>query len=168
LFIITFTLEVYNGASSGVDWHYKCGHIIATLHPNITVDNLIYIYICTCTGIPRFRAYGAVMLVVAAYCWGRKPRTTYIVLVAKLSKNKLLFDGDQCSNSELRNNIVARGQCQAIWCCRPTAGHTKGYCVVILSYVVKLHVRQPKALNTLQGPVKKVYCITSVTASPFP
>jgi len=38
------------------------------------------------------RAYGVVMLVVAAYCWGRKPRTTYIVLAAKLSKNKLLFE----------------------------------------------------------------------------
>jgi len=42
-------------------------------------------------GIPRFRAYGAVMLVVAAYCWGRKPRTTYIVLVVKLRENGLLF-----------------------------------------------------------------------------
>jgi len=44
-----------------------------------------------CAGIPRFRAYGAVMLVVAAYCWGRKPRTTYIVLLAKSSKNELLL-----------------------------------------------------------------------------
>jgi len=47
---------------------------------------------CTCTGIPRFRAYGTVMLVVAAYWWGRKPRTTYIVLAAKLRENKLLFE----------------------------------------------------------------------------
>jgi hypothetical protein len=49
------------------------------------------IYMCTCVGIPRFRAYGAVILVVAAYCWGRKPRMTHIELAAKLRENELLF-----------------------------------------------------------------------------
>jgi len=48
LFIITFALEVYNGASSSINQHYKCGHIIATLHPNVTVYNLgdICMHLC--------------------------------------------------------------------------------------------------------------------------
>jgi len=65
-----------------------------------------------------------------------------------------------------------RGQSQARQCFSPASGHAKGYCVVILSYVVdcvvKLHIRQTKALDALQGPVKIVYCITSVATGPFP
>jgi len=40
LSIIVFASEVDNGALGGVKWHYKCGHIIATLHSNVTVDDL--------------------------------------------------------------------------------------------------------------------------------
>jgi len=47
LSIIVFAPEVYNGASSGINWNYKCGHIIATLHSNVTVYGLgdIYMYL---------------------------------------------------------------------------------------------------------------------------
>jgi hypothetical protein len=47
LTIIVFTSEVFNGALGGIDRHYKCGHIIATLHSNVTVDDLgdIYVYL---------------------------------------------------------------------------------------------------------------------------
>jgi len=73
---------------------------------------------------------------------------------------------------ELGDYIVARGQCQAIRCGGSAAGYAKRYCVVILIYVVycvvELHIRQLQALDTLQGPVKKVYCITSVAAGPLP
>jgi len=60
LTIIVFTPEFDNGALGGVNRHYKCRHIIATLHANVIVDDLG-------TGIPRFRAYGTVMLVVVGY-----------------------------------------------------------------------------------------------------
>jgi len=44
LAIIVFASEVENGAPGAIDQHYKCRHIIATLHSNVTVDNLGDIY----------------------------------------------------------------------------------------------------------------------------
>jgi len=44
LSIIIFAPEVYKGALGGIDWHYKCGHIIATLHSNVIVYDFGDIY----------------------------------------------------------------------------------------------------------------------------
>jgi len=61
LTIIVFAPEVDNGTPGAIDRHYKCGHIIATLHANVIVDDLRDIY------------------VVVGYNCGRKPRKTYIL-----------------------------------------------------------------------------------------
>jgi len=43
--IIVFTPEVDNGALGSIYSHYKCRHIIAALHANVTVDYLGDIYV---------------------------------------------------------------------------------------------------------------------------
>jgi len=45
LAIIVFAPEVDNGATGSVNGHYKCGHIIAALDANVTVDYLGDIYV---------------------------------------------------------------------------------------------------------------------------
>jgi len=113
LFIIIFAIEFYNGTSSGIDWHYKCRHIIATLHPDVTIYNLGYI--CTRAGIPRFRAYGAVMIVVAAYCWGQEAQNNIHSAGSKIEQERIaVCDGYQTSNitvsdSETRKDLVHSG-----------------------------------------------------------
>jgi len=88
LSIIVFAPEIDNGAMGAVNGDYKCRHIIATLDANVTVDYLGDIYV-------HLRGHFQVECIWcsdASGCWGRKPRTTYIVLAAKLSKNELLFE----------------------------------------------------------------------------
>jgi len=45
LTIIVFAPEVDNGPPGAIDRHYKCRHIIATLHANVIVDYLRDIYV---------------------------------------------------------------------------------------------------------------------------
>jgi len=87
LHIIVFAPEIDNGPPGTINGHYKCRHIIAAQHANVIVDYLGDISV----HLRRHSQVEGIWCGDASGCWGRKPRTTYIALAAKLSKNELLF-----------------------------------------------------------------------------